>query len=382
MSDVRSFAWIVVACELLAGCLPGEAGSSGAGAPDEVGTGEATSAFSGPTCPDFGCGANSPTLVDGVAFDELDAAGAPDHDGIQIVAAVQSGVPVMLHVDRHTMTAVATDGSGIVFAHGGLVGTVVTLKKAGQTYGLKIAGVDENSLRFWAGSLDEVVPFYRILVSPPGTQEFKDPVCRKNVAATEKVWAPVEHSALAFAGDRYEPVSKRVANENRGTTWFNLACAGSATAKLHLMRHTNAGAWTPSTWHPGSDVRAPGAPFHTDVAQRQAMLKMFAADYCGTGQPFTVDGQPLLYDDSKHWFAPGSIGVLALSVAADGSLSPSGAKMEALWTDQGALCVNQPRLVARTDVPCLTSATPLPVCKPDLMAVWDTQVHVISVNPP
>lgn len=370
---VRSFARIAVLSGLLAGCL-----SDGTG----PGAGGSEQAITGPTCPDWGCGANSPTVADGVAFDELDAAGAPDRDGIQIVGAVQGSVPVRLNVDRHTLTAVATDGSGTVFAHGGLVGVVVTLKKAGVTYGLKIAGVDENSLHFWAGNLDEIAPFYRILVRPPNTQEFKDPVCRQNVAATEKVWAPVEHSALAFAGDRYDSVQKLVADENRGKTWFNLACAGSATAKLHLMRHTNAGAWTPATWHPGTDVRALGAPYHTDVKQRQAMLKMFAADYCGTGQAFTVDGQPLLYDDSNHWFAPASIGVLALSVAADGTLSPAGAKMEALWTDQGALCVDQPRLVARSAVPCLTSATPLPVCKPDLMAIWDSQVHVISVDPP
>src|SRR5262249_14182323 len=129
------------------------------------------------------------------------------------------------------------------------------------------------------------------------------------------------------------------------------------------------------------DVRANGAPFHTDPLQRQAMVKMFAADYCNTGEAFTVDGHPLLYDDSKHWFAPGSIGVPAVSVAPDGTLSPPGSTMEALWTDHGALCVSQPRLVDRSAVPCLGGAG-LPMCTPDLIYNWDMRVHVISANLP
>lgn len=388
MSNVTRFALVAVLSELIAGCPLG--GGGGGGGP--VGTcttaaaartGTVSSALvGGPTCPDWGCGANSPTLADGIAFDELDAAGAPDRHGIQIVGAVHDGVPVMLQVDRHTLSAVATDGSGTMFAHGALVGTIVKLQKDGMSYDLKIDGIDENSLRFWAGDTTEIVPFYRILVRAPTEQDFKSPVCRQNIATQEKVWGPVEHSAIAFTGDRYDPVQKLVGDEDRGKTWFNLACAGSATAKLHLMRHTNAGAWTAATWRPGTDVRDSSAPFHTDPLQRQAMVKMFAADYCGTGAAFTVDGQPLLYDDSKHWFAPSSIGVTALHVAADGTLSPPGSTMEALWTEHGAKCVTRPRRVAPSDVPCLGGSTPLPSCTPDLMSGWDTRVHVISVNPP
>jgi hypothetical protein len=376
MSTVTRFALVAVLSELLAGCPPGATGPTG------TCTGTVSSALvGGPTCPDWGCGANSPTIADGVAFDELDAAGAPDRHGIQIVSAVNAGMPVELHVDRHTLSAVATDGSKKVFSHGALVGTIVKLQKAGAVYDLRIDGIDENSLRFWAGDTTEIVPFYRILVRAPGEQDFKNPVCRQNIAAQEKVWGPVEHSAVAFTGDRYDPVLKVVGDEDRGKTWFNLACAGSATAKLHLMRHTNAGAWTASTWSPELDVRSNSAPFHTDPLQRQAMLKMFAADYCGTGDAFTVDGQPLLYDDSRHWFAPASIGVSAVHVAADGTLAPSGSTMEALWTDHGAVCVSRPRRADPRTVPCLGGAAGRPMCTPDLMRSWDTRFHVISVNP-
>src|SRR5262249_31439197 len=141
------------------------------------------------------------------------------------------------------------------------------------------------------------------------------------------VWAPVEHSAIAFAGDRYDPVQKIVTDTVRGTQWFNLACAGTATAKVHLVRHTNAGAWSPSTWHPGVDITSPGAPYHTAPQLRQAMLKMFAADYCGSGFPFTVDGQPLLYDDTNPAYTPPA--PVPPLVVSGGSLSPSSATVEA-----------------------------------------------------
>jgi hypothetical protein len=384
MSDVRSFAWIAVLSELLAGCLAGGAGSSGADEPDvPAPTGTALAAFDGgdPTCPEWGCGTNSPTLADGIVFDELDTAGARDRHGIKIVEAKQGSVQVKLVVDRQVLSARATDGSGRMFEHGALVGTVITLEKDGQIYGFRIDGVDENSLRFWAGDTTEIVPFYRILVKLPGTPSFKAALCRQNVGVAEKVWSPVEHSAIVFAGDRYDPPAKKVADAEPATTWFNLACAGTATAKMHLMRHTNAGAWTAASWTPGHEVTDPAAPFHTDVASRQAMVKMFVADYCGVGDAFTVDGQPLLYDDSKHWFAPGSISVAALRVAGDGTLSPSGSTMEALWTDHGALCVSEPRHVDRSAVACLGGPTPLPLCTADLIAGWELAAHVISANP-
>jgi ADYC domain len=61
---------------------------------------------------------------------------------------------------------------------------------------------------------------------------------------------------------------------------------------MHLMRHTNAGALT-ADGH---------IAYPTTTAQRQAMLKMLTADYCGTGRSFTVDGQALKYGDSGVWY--------------------------------------------------------------------------------
>lgn len=387
MSDVTRFALVAVLSELLAGCLPGAGEPTGTGAPEAaVGAGTVSSALGvgDPGCPEWGCGMNSPTLADGVAFDELDASEKfPDRHGIKIVSAKQAGHEVQLRVDRHFIVALATDGSGLVFEHRDLVGTLIDLDRNGMRYQLKIDDVQEQSLTFWAGDTKEFVPFYRILVKLPLDNEFKAPICMPD-RPLEKVWGPVEHSAIAFTGDRYDPQLKTVIDADRGTPWFNLACAGTATAKMHLVRHTNAGAWTAATWYAGADVLDPGAPFRTDWTQRQAMLKMYTADYCGNGLAFTVDGQPLLYDDENHWYAPPA-GVLRLTEAGDGTLSPPGAALEALWTPDGAACVSALRLVSRSIVPCLNGASPLPACTRAWVKAWVVQPgakHVISANPP
>jgi hypothetical protein len=325
---------------------------------------------------------NSPTLADGMAFDELDAGGATDRHGIKIVSASLGGKPVQIHVDRHFLTAISLDGSKTVFEHGALIGLMIELDKGGMSYGLKVDDVQEQSLRFWAGDTTEFVPFYRILVRLPHDNAFKAPICKPDL--TEEVWGPVMHYAIAFTGDRYDPERKTVTDAEPGSSWFNLACAGTATAKMHLSRHTNAGAWTLSTWHAGGDVLDGGAPFRLDVGQRQAMLKMYAADYCGDGSAFTIDGQPLLYEDEKRWYTPPPP-VLPLAIAADGTLSPTGARVEALWTPTGAACVTTPRRFARSAIPCLGMPTPLPQCTPDRVRAWAVNpgnAHVISANPP
>jgi hypothetical protein len=374
---------LVAALETAAACSLGcviDAPSPAIGSAGDS-TATAVAAITDPTCPDWGCGMNSPTLADGVAFDELDSAGAPDRAGIKIVSARQFGKPVQIKIVRHFITAVALDGSGTVFEHGNLVGTVIELDKGGTSYGLKIDDVQEQSLAFWAGDTGEFVPFYRILVRLPLDNAFKAPICKPSLP--DAVWGPVEHYAIAFTGDRYEPVRKRVADAGRGTTWFNLACAGTATAKMHLVRHTNAGAWTLATWDPSKDVLDPGAPFRTRVAQRQAMLKMYAADYCGDGTAYTVDGRPLLYDDENHWYAPPPP-VPPLGIAADGSLTPAGAAIEALWTAEGAACLTTPRMVRRSAVTCASGAA-ISQCTPARVRAWAVnpeKMHVISANPP
>ena len=113
--------------------------------------------------------------------------------------------------------------------------------------------------------------------------------------------------AVIFEGDRINAQAKTV-NTTPDVNWFNIGCAGYSLAKLRLTRNTIA--------------------HNTDWRARQATLKMFVADYCGTGMPFTVDGTPIRWKGGlvDYYSPPGQI--------------------EARWTANGAACLTTPRLVA------------------------------------
>src|SRR5262249_27295524 len=162
-----------------------------------------------PGCPEWGCGMNSPTLADGVVFDELDSSMTqPDRHGIKIMSANQGGHNVKLHIDRHFIIARATDSSGMVYEGYSLIGTVVELDRNGTRYQLLIDDYQPQALTFWTGD-KENVPFYRILVKLPSDGGFQTPICMPD-RPLEKVWGPVEHHAIAFTGDHYVPEQKIV----------------------------------------------------------------------------------------------------------------------------------------------------------------------------
>lgn len=121
---------------------------------------------------------------------------------------------------------------------------------------------------------------------------------------------------LAFEGDRIDVIRKTM-NAEPDLDWFNFGCAGSAAAKLYLMGETVA-----TQPHPLDDA---------SWQERQAMLKMLVADYCGTGRAFTVHGEPLLWQGGRISYA----------------LSPS--SLEARWNANGAICLGMPRLEVYPD---------------------------------
>jgi hypothetical protein len=118
---------------------------------------------------------------------------------------------------------------------------------------------------------------------------------------------------VVFEGDRVDSPTKTTSKDAAvDDTWFNIGCAGHLLAKLLLTRNT---------YH----SQAPGLP--RAWQQRQATLKMYAADYCGGGIPFTVAGQKLVWQgDAMTYFSPPK-------------------EIEARWNENGAICLNVPRLV-------------------------------------
>jgi ADYC domain len=186
---------------------------------------------------------------------------------------------------------------------------------------------------YWA-TPPEVVRTYTLTYTSEAQPE-PQPLCTTSV-----------NEALLFAGDRYDAERKTVTATGGATAgWFNIACAGTALAKLHLTRHTEASQTVPTT-----------------AAERQAMLKMFTADVCGDGTSFTVQGQPLLWADAK--------GLTAFASAP--------ASLEAVWSDRGALCLDTPR---RPELEAAIAAhCPRPPRCSELSPAALAKGHVTSAN--
>jgi hypothetical protein len=292
---------------------------------------EQTSQALMPHCPSWGCGENSPLLG---PFDmhELDALGAVNTEGVRLLGFRKGMVmyqPIVTQ-DRLTardpltgtvLTGSALAGGAFVVEHpaspsgapGGLAEVIVTHVTEAAT----------SPITFWQGPATPVETYeldYTGAGLPPGIHR---PLCR-NPPVPYKVgvpplvdghWFPNRFEAVIYTGDRYLASTKTVTASSYATagTFFNIACAGGALLKLHLNRHTTASS-------------IPG--FETTASQRQAMLKMYAGDFCGTGESFTEQGTRI------HW------------ESSTGLTSPPGnaASYESLWTASGALCLSTHRL--------------------------------------
>ena len=223
----------------------------------------------------FGCDAVAPMLnrnspiIDGAAinghrFHELNVKGTPNATGFVVTAVKGRQIEVR-------------DPSGM--AHTILIAAV-------------------GSVTMPVGTAEKV-PTYKMTYTN-ATQPVPQPLC-----------AGGENEAITFSGDRYDAATKTIiatGEETRG--WINIACQGTALAKMYLNRHTEVSQRVATT-----------------RAERQAVLKMLTGDVCGDGTSFTVPGQPLLWQDQK------SVTTFAAPPAS----------IEAVWSDTGAVCLNEPR---------------------------------------
>lgn len=313
------------------------------------------------TCLDWGCGESVPVL-DGLAFHELHEAGTPNAAGIRLLGLTQRGRAYTVDVVDNRLFARALGSSRDGDLSGAqLEGARLSLSTPEGIYDIRIRAVSQ--VPYWVG---EATPneLYHLEFTDPNGSEAR-PLCSNPPDAAGE-W-PEPTGALIFTGDRYDAVGKRViagAPADPGE-WFNIACAGSALAKLHLSRHTPAGS---------------SGEFTSTTAQRQAMLKMFTADMCGTGQAFTEAGTPLRWGNAtgtRH-------------------LRGDEASFEALWGEDGALCLDEHRLDVDADDPddleihrevvraCEAVGKPLPPCTdlPGFPRTWPAGAYVLSANPP
>jgi hypothetical protein len=334
-------------------------------------------------CPELGCGLNGAWLGRNVPFRELDlgkphepSTRQPNERGLKIEAFEdRDGNALEIDVVGDELIGrIGQDearGDRLVQS----VIRLVTSKEPVERYALTIERVIPTS--FWTDAADELL-LYEITFAKEGSTK-RESVCKPLTDLDPTTAAPerIDGKVIVFRGDRYKDRGYAVSDEP-ATTWVNLACAGTAIAKLHLLRHTAASRRPAAT---SADRRT------TTLAQRQAILRMLTADYCGVGHPFTVEGHPLSYRFHQAW------GPLH-----DAGFDVRTASIDALWKDTGAVCVGTPRLsdrerrdalLRRIEARCgrrLARCAPPPhatVGDLDVNALLATTgSYAISVNPP
>lgn len=271
------------------------------------------------------CGMNSPELGDGY-FHELNLDGAVSPDGWSLLGYGAKGSALYApSVSGGRMTATliyGAPGTPETLRGGGLVGLRFRIRKTFATGAVTITFVIEATGRagYWAklpgGGTPPVIETYKFRLDyDNGTSTY---MCRNGgefLDPSSPVRGMLEHHAVLFEGDRINVEHLSVASIS-DPRWINIGCAETALAKMHLTGHTRA-------------ALADG--FSTTSAERQTMLKMLTADYCGTGTSFTVAGQRLRWSDDH--------GTMRLPADEPRAL-------EAAWGPSGAVCLNTPRVQA------------------------------------
>jgi hypothetical protein len=342
-------------------------GESGAAHIDESAA-VAAQPLIGTPCPDWGCGVNSPQ-IDNSFFHELNLDGLPNLEGYSLHTAAKGSALYTLSVEDARL--IARFYFGAIDAPRTLTGTAlqglqIALQKVnpqtGATFNYTMS-VEQvrRSVEYRAhppdGSTPPVIETYKFFIQGDGP--FGAWLCQNGAPAADpgEPMPMTLHSAVVFEGERINATRKYI-SPTLNTRWFNIGCAESAVAKLHLYGHTKA-----------SSV----AGFHTTIAERQTMLKMLVADYCGTGKPFTVAGQPLFWEDDQETM------VVPFWIAKT---------LEARWTPNGAACLNTPRVIASSSEDAaiafptgveraIAAACPRPPRCPQI----DVSYHLQSYNP-
>ena len=212
--------------------------------------------------------------------------------------------PYELHVEGGRIFGVHEDGS--VMESDQLEGATLWLLQAGTPIGsIQIART--RMIEAPLGKQDPI-EVYTLLWAHPDSTAYQENACISNPGLSDgDLYGMDPEETLVFEGTRIQTETITV-DPDWQPEWFSFGCAGHTLAKLRLTGHTELSenyAWKES----------------------QAMLKMYAADYCGDGFSFTVGGTPLV------WMG---------GLAEDYYSTPN--QIEARWTEAGASCLMVPRL--------------------------------------
>ncbi|PCC70246.1 hypothetical protein SAMN02745121_03426 [Nannocystis exedens] len=254
-------------------------------------------------CPTWKCGFNS-AEVNGRSIRELNLDGAPNGDGMRITGFLApAGLLGNYRLEVEHDALVARNASGQTLRGAQLIGATILVQAPGLlSLPVPISVLGYQEIDSWAEGAPKV-PTYALLYPDLAALLGVRNVCNGDLLDT------VASAATVIGGETYDLDDKTV-NPDR-SRWLTIACAGSAAAKMRLLGYG-----------PQSSATTP--------AQRQATLKMVTADYCGGGESYTQNGTEVHWANAEGTVAPESFAELG--------------ELEAVWTEDGALCLGSPRI--------------------------------------
>ncbi len=321
MSMMR--ASILVCVAGLGGCVADELGES------------TVTAEAGSRCPDFACGENSP-VPGPFRLPEFNTKGLPNTFGIIYKEFRVGGQLYDLAAINDRLVGYYPGTTTIAVQHQALAGGQIVFAHPGEpdsglspgTFTVTINHVTAVGQTFWVAPYTPVETYELLYEGASATP--RTPLCKRPPTEDLDEEGRIiinRFESIFFTGDRYNSQTKTVFSSTPVlaprvfANWINVACAGSVTAKLHLNRHTTASQATAATG------------YSTTHAQRQAMLKMYAGDFCGSGNSYTVAGTPIHWENGLGQHSP----------------YVNQKSWESLWDSHGAKCLDLHRLSSSTD---------------------------------
>ncbi|PCC74075.1 hypothetical protein SAMN02745121_07526 [Nannocystis exedens] len=272
------------------------------------------------------CGSNSPQ-IDDAPFPELSLSGQPNSAGVSLVG-LRDPVTQVLHplVIAGRDELVVLDENDAILYHGAdLIDWFLVLEKDGDPVFGQIVAYNaaepalDNSGR----------PFNTYAIAFVDNSGI---VTTKNVCPT--YWdEPTNPVLTIIAGATYDRVLKRVQFDS---DWVTFACKDQAAFKAKALGYEQ-----------NVNFAQTGAPATQD--QQDATLKMITADYCGGGFSFTEQNTSVLWANTAGTVLPKT----------DPNDPNEIEGIEAVWNQDGAICLTTPRKGNLADVEAECPGIPL-----------------------
>lgn len=306
-----------------------------------------------PGCQGWKCTGNSP-VMSGYGFIELHENQVANDVGFRLHHLRKEGIVYHPDVRGDRLYGLGAGGA-IALAGPALEDAELVLSRDGTPgeFAIQIHKVN-NLVTFWTAPYT-TIETYELTYTGPDVAK-RTPLCPNPPPPTTgdgHMWA-APGEAILFNGDRYDPNKRIIASTpTEAGDWFNIGCAGSALAKLHLNRFTAAG-------------KRPAQPA-TSRAERQDVLAMYTGNVCGTGTAYTIPDTQIRWASRNGYHQMGAF-----------------ATYEAVWGGGRAVCMSSwrldathPELREQMKLEC----GELPPCSQALLGSWQTRGTVLSAVP-